>query len=115
MCWGGEGAITKRTGKPNLEAAKRLRTHSLHTMHTTACSAVVVAARSKHPRFSEGPVFNGSVSFNTLQRVISLPPTIPAFGSPFSSERLWLSVDTVLRLCPSLPTQTLKWLSSRPI
>ena len=36
------------------------------------------------------------------------------FGSPFSSERLWF-VDTVLWLCPSLPTKTLKWLSSLPI
>ena len=36
------------------------------------------------------------------------------FGSPFSSERLWF-VDIVLRLCPSLPTETLKWLSSLPI
>ena len=36
------------------------------------------------------------------------------FGSPFSSTvtRLWF-VDTVLWLCPSLPT--LKWLSSLPI
>ena len=32
---------------------------------------------------------------------------------PFSSRRLWF-VDTVLRLCPSLPTETLKWLSSLP-
>ena len=53
---GGGGVIITRTGKPNFEAAKRLRPHSLHTIHTTACSAVVVAARSKHPRFSEGPV-----------------------------------------------------------
>ena len=36
------------------------------------------------------------------------------FGSPFSSKRLWF-VDTVLWLCPSLPTETLKWLSSLPI
>ena len=36
------------------------------------------------------------------------------FGSPFSSERLWF-VATVLWLCPSLPTETLKWLSSLPI
>ena len=36
------------------------------------------------------------------------------FGSPFSSERLWF-VDTVLWLCPSLPTETLKWLPSLPI
>ena len=36
------------------------------------------------------------------------------FGSPFSSERLWF-VDTVLWLCTSLPTETLKWLSSLPI
>ena len=35
------------------------------------------------------------------------------FGSPFSSKRLWF-VDTVLWLCPSLPTETLKWLSSLP-
>ena len=33
------------------------------------------------------------------------------FGSPFSSKRLWFE-DTVLWLCPSLPTETLKWLSS---
>ena len=32
----------------------------------------------------------------------------------FSSERLWF-VGTVLWLCPSLPTETLKWLSSLPI
>ena len=32
------------------------------------------------------------------------------FGSPFSSKRLWF-VDTVLWLCPSLPTETLTWLS----
>ena len=37
------------------------------------------------------------------------------FGSPFSSERLWFSVDTVSWLCPSFPTETLKWLSSLPI
>ena len=36
------------------------------------------------------------------------------FGSPFSSEMLWF-VDTVLQLCPSFPTETLKWLSSLPI
>ena len=36
------------------------------------------------------------------------------FGSPFSSERLWF-VNTVLWLCPSRPTETLKWLSSLPI
>ena len=36
------------------------------------------------------------------------------FGSPFSSKRLWF-VDTVLWLCPSLPTETLKRLSSLPI
>ena len=36
------------------------------------------------------------------------------FGSPFSSKRLWF-VHTVLWLCPSLPTETLKWLSSLPI
>ena len=36
------------------------------------------------------------------------------FGSPFSSKRLWF-VDTVLWLCPSLPSETLKWLSSLPI
>ena len=36
------------------------------------------------------------------------------FGCPFSSKRLWF-VDTVLWLCPSLPTETLKWLSSLPI
>ena len=30
------------------------------------------------------------------------------------SKRLWF-VDTVLWLCPSLPTETLKWLSSLPI
>ena len=36
------------------------------------------------------------------------------FGSPFSSKRLWF-VDTVLWLCPSLPTETLKWFSSLPI
>ena len=36
------------------------------------------------------------------------------FGSPFSSKRLWF-VDTVSWLCPSLPTETLKWLSSLPI
>ena len=36
------------------------------------------------------------------------------FGSFFSSKRLWF-VDTVLWLCPSLPTETLKWLSSLPI
>ena len=36
------------------------------------------------------------------------------FGSPFSSKRLWF-VDAVLWLCPSLPTETLKWLSSLPI
>ena len=36
------------------------------------------------------------------------------FGCPLSSERLWF-VDTVLWLCPSLPTETLKWLSSLPI
>ena len=36
------------------------------------------------------------------------------FGSPFSSKRLWF-LDTVLWLCPSLPTETLKWLSSLPI
>ena len=36
------------------------------------------------------------------------------FGSHFSSKRLWF-VDTVLWLCPSLPTETLKWLSSLPI
>ena len=36
------------------------------------------------------------------------------FGSPFSSEKLWF-VDIVLWLCPSLPTETLKWLSSLPI
>ena len=36
------------------------------------------------------------------------------FGSPFSSKRLWF-VDTVLWLCPSLPTETLKWISSLPI
>ena len=35
-------------------------------------------------------------------------------GSPFSSKRLWF-VDTVLRLCTSLPAETLKWLSSLPI
>ena len=35
------------------------------------------------------------------------------FGSPFSSKRLWF-VDTVLWLCPSLPTETLKWFSSLP-
>ena len=35
------------------------------------------------------------------------------FSSPFSSERLWF-VDTVLWFCPSLPTETLKWLSSLP-
>ena len=36
------------------------------------------------------------------------------FGSPFFSKRLWF-VDTVLWLCPSLPTETLKWLLSLPI
>ena len=36
------------------------------------------------------------------------------FGSPFFSKRLWF-VDTVLWLCPSLSTETLKWLSSLPI
>ena len=36
------------------------------------------------------------------------------FGSPFSSKRLWF-VDIVLWLCPSLPTETWKWLSSPPI
>ena len=36
------------------------------------------------------------------------------FGTPFSSKRLWF-VDTVLWLCLSLPTETLKWLSSLPI
>ena len=36
------------------------------------------------------------------------------FGSPFSSKRLWF-VDTVLWLCPPLPTETLKWLSSLPV
>ena len=36
------------------------------------------------------------------------------FGSPFSTKRLWF-VDTVLWLCPSLPAETLKWLSSLPI
>ena len=36
------------------------------------------------------------------------------FGSPFSSKRLWF-VDTVLWLCPSLTTKTLKWLSSLAI
>ena len=36
------------------------------------------------------------------------------FGSPFSPIRLWF-VDTVLWLCPSLPTETLKRLSSLPI
>ena len=36
------------------------------------------------------------------------------FGSPFSSESLWF-VDTVLWHCPSLRTETLKWLSSLPI
>ena len=36
------------------------------------------------------------------------------FSSPFSSKRLWF-VDTVLWLCPSLPTETLKWHSSLPI
>ena len=35
------------------------------------------------------------------------------FSSPFSSKRLWF-VDTVLWLCLSLPTETLKWLSSLP-
>ena len=35
------------------------------------------------------------------------------FGSPFSWKRLWF-VDTVLWLCPSLPPETLKWLSSLP-
>ena len=35
------------------------------------------------------------------------------FSSPFSSKRLWF-VDTVLWFCPSLPTETLKWLSSLP-
>ena len=33
------------------------------------------------------------------------------FGSPFSSKCLWF-VDTALWLCTSLPTETLKWLSS---
>ena len=32
------------------------------------------------------------------------------FGSPFSSKKLWF-VDIVLWLCPSFPTETLKWLS----
>ena len=36
------------------------------------------------------------------------------FSSPFSSKRLWF-VNAVLWLCPSLPTETLKWLSSLPI
>ena len=36
------------------------------------------------------------------------------FGSPFTSKKLWF-VDAVLWLCPSLPTETLKWLSSLPI
>ena len=36
------------------------------------------------------------------------------FGSPFSSKRLWF-VDSVLWLCPSLSSETLKWLSSLPI
>ena len=36
------------------------------------------------------------------------------FGSPFSSKRLWF-LDTVLWLCPSLTTKTLKWLSSLAI
>ena len=36
------------------------------------------------------------------------------FVSPLSSKRLWF-VDTVLWLCPSLPTETLKWLSLLPI
>ena len=35
------------------------------------------------------------------------------FSSPFSSKRLWF-VDTALWLCPSLPTETLNWLSSLP-
>ena len=33
---------------------------------------------------------------------------------PYFPKRLWF-VDTVLWLCPSLPTETLKWLSSLPI
>ena len=36
------------------------------------------------------------------------------FGSTFCSKRLWF-VDTVLWLCPTFPTETLKWLSSLPI
>ena len=36
------------------------------------------------------------------------------FGSLFTSKRLWF-VDAVLWLCPPLPTETLKWLSSLPI
>ena len=41
-------------------------------------------------------------------------PVRYCFGSHFSSERLWF-VDSVLWLCPSLPTETFKWLSSLPI
>ena len=57
---------------------------------------------------------SGIDKLNIMVDDTSLWNMVSRFGSPFSSERLWF-VDTVLWLCPSLPTETLKWLSSLPI
>ena len=63
-----------------------------------------------------GPCVKHQVSrFGLAVRLVSGRTSVRyRFGSPFSSKRLWF-VNTVLWLCPSLPTETLKWFSSLPI
>ena len=54
-------------------------------------------------------LFSLSLSFSLSGRFLNIK-----VNPSYQSFRLWF-LDTVLWLCPSLPTETLKWLSSLPI
>ena len=108
-------------GLNNSNSLRMCATTYLTTL-SAAILTVSVAGRSLFElllRNARAPAYN--LTHKSRQHSIKHQPTAAGrtsvryrFGSPFSSKRLWF-VDTVLWLCPSLPTETLNWLSSLPI
>ena len=92
-----------------------IRPTTCRSMFSEANACARVAGSGENCKLVGSVPYTPVSRFGLAVRLVSRRTLVRyCFGSPFSSKRLWF-VDTVLWLCPSLPTGTLKWLTSLPI